>query len=537
MFVRKKPNKGGSITVLLQHSERVAGKKYSSTKIVKIFGTARTKKEIAILEKQAREYKARMDANFPKFEMMKIASSQDVKACCSYNIGFDDVYGKAFDAIFSKSDFKNNVIQGLRDLAIMRIASPASKRKTALISRDYGISCDAYDIYKFMDRITPAVITEIKKTVYNNTEKLLSNYAEEIDVLFYDLTTIYFETSTQDEIRDFGFSKDGKHHHVQIMLAAIVTKDGLPIDYQEFTGNTYEGHTLIPVLNEIRKNYQIRRVVLVADAALMNKINLHELDEQGIKYIIAARIKNVKEDIKKAILSDEGYDVISEKVNSDGNVKNVIKAKTIDTGNGDFIIAYHSTKRARKDAYDREKDIEKIYKYLESSGKNKLTSRLKKPYIKVTKCSVTMDFEKLEEVKKYDGFFGLQTNITGADPIMFLSTYRGLWQIEQTFRITKTNLDIRPVFHYTPRRIRAHFAVCYTALALIRHIEFILKRNDLHTPSEQLHLMLDAMRKTRITNDKDKVFEFLEDPPPELVPIYKTLKITWPQKFKYRADL
>jgi len=181
--------------------------------------------------------------------------------------------------------------------------------------------------------------------------------------------------------------------------------------------------------------------------------------------------------------------------------------------------------------------LERIKKHLDSTNKDKLTSSLRKPYVKISKSSIEIDFDKLEEVKKYDGFFGLQTNIEHADPSMLLVSYRGLWQIEQTFRITKTNLEIRPVFHYTSRRIKAHFAICYVALALIRHVEFILKRKGCHTPSEQLHLMLGTMRKTQIVNDKGKVFELLEDPPLELISIYQALNISWPRKFKYRQDL
>lgn len=517
--------------------ERVPGKKHPVSRIIKNFGSAYKKREIERLAKQAEAYKAHLEALSPKATVMKVVSDQDIKSCRSYCVGFSDIYGKAFDTIFNGTAINKGIANGLRDLAIMRVAAPASKRKTTMISNEYGVNFGTIDIYKYMDRLTPSIINDIKKIIYDNTAKLLADYDQEIDVLFYDLTTIYFETSTQDEIRDFGFSKDGKHREVQIMLAAIVTKEGLPIDYQEFRGNSYEGHTLMPVLTEIKKRYQIRRVVLVADAALMNKVNLQELEKQEIKYIIAARIKNTKEHIKSDILNANGYEIISEKIDADGNIKNITKAKKIEIGPNDFLIAYHSTQRARKDEHDREKDIERIQKYLSSSGKNKLASVLKKPYVKVSKSSITIDFGKLEEVKKYDGFFGLQTNITNADPASFLATYRGLWQIEQTFRIAKTNLEIRPIFHYTPRRIKAHFAICYVALALIRNVEFVLKRNNLNTPIEQLHLLLNAMRKTKLTDDKDKTFEILEDPPPELPSIYRALKISWPLKFKYRADL
>ena len=538
MFIRKKLNKGGSFSILLQIGERGAGKKYPVSRTIKNFGSARDHGQIAALVKQAEEYKARLEASSPKAKTLKITSDADIKSCRSFNTGFSDVYGKEFNNTFSSLDLKSNLANQLCDLVVMRVAAPASKLRTTQLSAEYGIECKVDSIYKLMDQITDPVITRIKKTVYEHTTQLLAEHKKTIDVLFYDLTTIYFETSSQDEIRDFGFSKDGKHQHVQIMLAAIVTTDGLPIDYQEFPGNFYEGHTLIPALNEIKKRYDIGKVVLVADAALMNKINLHELDQQNIKYVIAARIKNTNKSTKQIIFDTSDYKSISKTTEDSGAIKEEIKAKIIDSGDGDFLIAYHSTKRARKDEHDRQKDLEKIEKHVNSSAKGKLTGSLRKSYVKITKgCKIEIDQDKLAMEKQYDGFFGLRTNIEGADPLEFLATYRGLWQIEQTFRVAKTSLEIRPVFHYSPRRIKAHFAICYMALALIRYTEFALKNRGCYIPHEQLHLMLDKMRKVQIVDSKNELFEFLEDPPVELIPVYQALKIKWPRRFGNKPNL
>jgi transposase len=538
MFVRKKLNKGGSFTILLQHSNRVPGKKFSVTKTVKNFGSARDKKNIAALVKKAESYKMHLETFSPRAKTLKIVSDLDVKSCRSFNTGFLDVYGQAFDHTFASLALKPNPLNQLRDLAVMRVAAPASKLRTSQISAEYGIECNVDSIYKMMDQITEPVITRIKKIIYDRSTQLLTEQRKTIDVLFYDLTTIYFETSSQDEIRDFGFSKDGKHQHVQIMLAAIVTTDGLPIDYQEFPGNFYEGHTLIPALNEIKKRYEIGKVILVADAALMNRINLQELDKSDIKYVIAARVKNANKSLKQAIFDISDYKSISKTIGDGDETKEEIKAKIIDSGDGDFLIAYHSTKRARKDEHDRQKALEKIEKHINSSAKGKLTGSLRKSYVKITKgCKIEIDQNKLSLEKQYDGFFGLRTNIEGADPLEFLSSYRGLWQIEQTFRIAKTNLEIRPVFHYNPRRIKAHFVICYMALALIRYIEFAMKNHGCYIPHEQLHLMLDKMRKVQIVDNKNELFEFLEDPPVELIPVYQALKIKWPKKFGNRPNL
>ena len=532
MFIRKKINKGGSYCVMLMTGERVAGKKHPVSRIIKYFGSEKDPNKLEALLKEAESYKTHLELTAPKARTLKITSDLDIKSCRSLNTGFSDVYGSSFDKIFSELDLNTKEKDKLRSLVTMRIASPASKLKTTKLSPEYNIDLKVDSIYRLMDKLTDDAINEIKKTIFDNTKKILTKKNESIDVLFYDLTTVYFETSKQDEIRNFGFSKDGKHQHVQIMLAAIVTKSGLPIDYQEFTGNCYEGHTLIPVLDEIKKNYSIDKVVLVADAALMNKINLDTLNERGIKYIISARIKNSKKDIKEEILNKGTYLSIKNTLEDD------LRAKIIKLDDENILVAYHSAVRARKDGHDREKNIEKIKKYLESTGKNKLTNILKKSYIKIKKDSVIeIDLGKLEKEKMYDGYFGMRTNIKNANPLDILSSYRGLWQIEQTFRVAKTNLEIRPVFHYNANRIKAHFIICYMALALIRYVEFNLRNNSCYIPCEEMHMMLNKMRKTEIIDSNDILFELSESPPNELIPIYKALKIKWPKKVFSRPNL
>jgi transposase len=534
MFIRKKINKGGACCVMLMTGERVKGKKHVVSRIVKYFGSTKDPDKLQELTNEANEYKKHLETVSPKAKTLKITSELDIKSCASQNIGFNDIYGTVFEKVFSKLDLKSNLLKQLRDLVVMRIASPASKLKTTKIAGEYGIDCKVDSIYKMMDQITNPAIEKIKKTIYDNTVTLLAEEKRIVDVLFYDLTTVYFENSNQNELCNFGFSKDGKHTHVQIMLAVIVTTDGLLIDYKEFPGNCYEGHTLIPVLHEIKERYSIDKVVLVADAALMNKINLDELDKQNIKYIISARIKNSKN--KEEILNITDYKTISKCTNDDGYFEE-IKSKTIALEK-DFLIAYHSTKRANKDEKDREKSLEKIKKYVQSTAKSKLTGALRKSYVKVSKdCKIQIDEEKLSQEKRFDGFFGLRTNIKDINPIEFLSSYRGLWQVEQTFRIAKNSLEIRPVFHYTPKRIRAHFAICYMALALVRHVGFILKTKNNHIPAEEFHLLLDKIRVTQIVDSQNNLFEILENQPSELSSIYQSLNIKPPKRFSCKSSL
>lgn len=532
MFIRKKKNKGGTTSVILLTSERRPGKKHSNLRVIKNFGASTNQKELDLLIQQAEEYKNHLMAASPKAVTLKITSARDIQSCISFNVGFLDVYGKLFNDVFSEINLKAHEIKKLHDVIVMRIASPASKRKTAMIARNYGMECQVDSIYKLMDQLTEKVITQTKKIIHNHTTHLLSKQKETVDVMFYDLTTVYFETNSQDILRDFGFSKDGKFQHVQIMLAVIVTKHGLPIDYEEFPGNCYEGHTLIPVIDKIKARYQIDTVVLVADSALMNKINLSTLTEKNINYVISARIRNTKKEIRQIILDHSEYQKISE------NQEDTIKSKTIKLPTGDTLITYHSSKRARKDEYDRQKDIEKIKKYISKTTKSQLTGRLKKPYVNINQsCQLEIDLEKLDQEKRFDGFFGIQTNLETINTKVLLCTYRGLWQVEQTFRITKSNLAIRPVFHYNTKRIKAHFLMCYMSLALIRYVEFALQKNKLHYPIDQLHLLLEQMRITKVHHNDKNTYLLLEDPPPDLLQIYKTLNIKWHKKFSYQTDL
>ena len=532
MFIRRKANKNGAISILLLTGERKPGKKYSISRMIKNFGTSRDEKELEKFIQQAGEYKKHLMLVSPKAATLKITSPRDIKSCHSYIVGFTDVYGKFFKNIFSTLNLKSHELKKLHDLIVMRIANPASKRKTAMISRDYDIECNVDSIYKLMDQLTEDTIKKAKKMIYQHSTELLTAQKETVDVMFYDLTTVYFETNSDDSLRNFGFSKDGKCQHVQIMLAVIVTKHGLPIDYEEFPGNCYEGHTLIPVIEKIKIRYNIDQTVLVADAALVNKINLSALTEKKINYVIAARVKNTKKELQDKIFNQSAYKTIS------SAKEDVILSKEIKLPEGDTLIAFHSSKRARKDAYEREKALDKIQQYLNSTAKSQLTSRLKKPYIKVTKnAKLEIDLDKLDREKQFDGFFGIQTNLTEINAKEILNTYRGLWQVEQTFRIAKSNLEIRPVYHYNTDRIRAHFLICYMSLALIRYVEFELIKNNLHYPIDKLHYLLNQMRVIKMHHADNNIYALLEDAPAELISVYQALNIKRHKKFSQEAIL
>jgi transposase len=532
MYIRLKKNASGTTSVLLISSERLPGKKNPYSRILKSFGSAKTTERLAQLKLLAENYLSSMHSlKTPKasLDSLVIETAADVSSCTTKVRGFNDIYNKLYSAIFADSSLKTKGNDMLSQLAIMRIIEPKSKNYTANIASNFGYDLKVDSIYKLMDRIDDNAITKIKACGYRNTKRLLAEDQHKLDVLFYDLTSIYFETNNKDELRNFGFSKDGKSQHVQIMLAMIVTHHGLPVAYETFEGNTYEGSTLIPTLTNLRKKYKINRVILVADSGLINKDNVEQIAASGLEYVIGARLKNSSRVIINKALSDEDYVNISDGTKGKSHI---FIDKETEEPTGHKLMFYYSEARAKKDAYERDKALSKINKQIGQKAKTKLSGALRKSYVTLSQADSTIgiDEAKLKEATKFDGYFTIQTNIKGCNPAEVLQYYSGLWQIEQTFRITKYNLKIRPVFHYNPARIKAHFAICYIALVLLRTLELMMKRAQCYIPIEQLHELLWQVKEINIAS-RNKSFSLSTDFPESLEPIYKIVKTRPPARF------
>jgi len=396
--------------------------------------------------------------------------------------GIHDIYGKMFDELNLRSIFANparNVssVQIFKDILMARIAKPDSKRGSVeMLEDNFGISIDLDRVYRMMDKLDDTAIEKLNTLSYHKTKEL---FDDKIDVIYFDATTIYFESFTEDTgedaIKKNGYSKDLKFNQPQVVLALMVTKEGLPIGYEAFSGDTFDGHTLIPSLKILREKYHIDNVVYVADSGMFNKDNLKELEdleEHNFNYIVGARIKNMSQKIKEQILDKENYTSMNKEI----SLLNI----TLD--NGRKLVVSHSTKRARKDKADRIKGIEKLRAKLakEKSVKSQLSSQGYKKYLQLQgssedrSCdlSIVLDEEKIKADEAWDGLKGLIVNESSTlSNEEILTQYSNLWQVEESFRITKHDLKIRPVYHWKPSRVRAHLAISFAALFLVRHLE------------------------------------------------------------------
>ena len=178
----------------------------------------------------------------------------------------------------------------LKVCVLARIADPVSKKRTVEnLALDYNQEIPLEKIYRMMDRLHKN-IDKVKSHVASNTLDLFNN---EVDVLFFDVTTLYFESFTPDELRNFGFSKDCKFKETQVVLALVTNSEGHPITYNLFSGNTNEGTTLVKVIQDLKKDFKVKNVILIADRAMFNTKNLDLMDKEGISYVVAAKLKSL----------------------------------------------------------------------------------------------------------------------------------------------------------------------------------------------------------------------------------------------------
>ena len=495
MFVRVKNTKNSPRkTVQIVENFRKGAK--TTQKTVRYLGVAQDDQELELLLQLAETIKTKMENEakpslFSPDELDKLKKqSREIKKLDELNKddknfyvdlkgikeesrvidGIHEAYGKLYNQLELDNLFgvrKKRSGEIFKETVLARLAAPKSKSATAeMLQRNFGVRIDVDAIYRMMDQLDEKLINKLQKKMYDQTIKLFGN---KLDVIFFDATTLYYESFEEDEFRRNGFSKDLKFNQPQVLLALMTTKEGLPVGYELFSGNTYEGHTLIPCLTKLRDKYGVTRVVFVADSGLFNKDNLEALEANKFEYIVGARLKSQTKGITEEILKQSDYKQISEG----------LKTKEVEHKYGRIIISY-SEKRAKKDAYDRIKAVNKLLKKLRKDGtvnaKDFLSNYGYKKYVKEAKSgSFELNEEKIVADTKWDGLHGVITNSKNMTHTETLEQYKNLWQIEESFRIQKHDLKMRPIYHFKESRIKAHVAILFTAFCLARHMQYRVK--------------------------------------------------------------
>lgn len=461
MFVRKKKNKSGIVSI------QIIDKSTGSYRMIKTIGSSKDAEEINQLYAQGKEY-------IKTYQGQQTLTFQDqdftktVKNCIT-GINIEGVH-LLLGKIYSEIGFDELNSELLKQLVLIRLSHPASKLKTSQYLRRYFSTDISEDrIYRYLDLLYKEQKDIIQQISYQHTLKILNGI---VSVVFYDVTTIYFQIDDEDEIRKRGFSKEGRHQNPQIVLGLLVSTGGYPLAYEIHEGNKFEGHTMLPIIDAFRSKYDIKSLVIVADSGLLSTSNINELQKKGYEFILGARIKNESKELKKKILSQQlknGQSSVIEKVSP-------LK-----------LILSYSDKRAKKDKHNREQGLIKLEKKIKSGKltKSNINNRGYNKYLKLKgDIEISIDRSTFEEDARWDGLKGYLTN-TLLNKEDVINNYSHLWKIEKAFRVSKHDLKIRPIFHRLQPRIEAHITINFVAYKIYKELERQLYHKNADISCEQ----------------------------------------------------
>lgn len=472
--IRKVRTKSGSIAfqVVQYVGHRV--------KIEKHIGSAQNEEQCKALHSLANEWIEKHIAQTTLFpaERQKTLFVENAKCIAVTHHFAYHFFAKCVDACGL-----SQLPQLLIDLAIMRLIEPSSKLQAiSLLARYFGkqYSQRIYQtIPKFIEHKT-AIEKQAFKTVRDTFE-------EQFYYVLYDVTTLYFESFKADELRIQGFSKDNKSQQPQIVIGLLVTQSGFPLSYNVFPGNTFEGKTMLPVIQNFIDEHPNTKPIVVADAAMLDEDRLAELRNKKISYIVGARLANANIKLVKHI-----YTAL--------NTDNGATAR-MQTQHGDLICDF-STKRYKKELNELNKLIQKAEDLV---AKQSLGNKAK--FVKrVSKEKIELNTALIEKRKLLLGIKGYCTDLS-EDQLSnndVIDRYHQLWHVEQSFRMSKFDLQARPIYHRNEDAVRSHVLICFVALMAEKYLE--LKTN---TSLRKIRILVWDLTESHIQDSITKeVFKF-----------------------------
>lgn len=363
------------------------------------------------------------------------------------------------DKVYDSIGFNRIGDSVLRNLVAARLCQPMSKMATAeYLKSHFDEDVSLSKIYRYLDKLYNTQQETVQRI---SVEHTLSVLGGRVEMLFYDVTSLYFESFAEDDLRAPGFSKDGKTAETQIILGLLVCENGYPLSYSIYNGAQYEGYTMIPMVDDFKQRFGLDDFVVVADSGFMIKRNLSMLRSGDYKFIVGGRIRKVDSETAKWVMSLP---------HEDGQYHE----RVLD--NGDRLIVSYSSKRAAKDAINRTKGVERLRKAFASGKitKDKINKRGYSKFLEIDNdVDVSICEAKIREDEKWDGLKGYVTN-TSLPPDEVVAQYHGLWVVERAFRISKGTIETRPIFHFTEKRIEAHVCLCFVAYKVYKELERVI---------------------------------------------------------------
>ena len=441
---------------------------------------------------------------------LKDLLGDQVQELSRHNYGYYLIYSRiisyyGLDKVLSRIEKRKKLSYNLNAavslLLLERLHDPCSKRSNFFHQEEYlGLEqVNLHHIYRCLDQLADHHKL-IQQKIYQTGR---DSFNQKLDVVFYDVTTFYFDSDKEreDHIAQKGFGKDGKIGNTQVVFAMLIDHLKQPIGYQLYSGKTWEGHTYSDMVERLKKEYDIDKVVLVADRGMLNKSNLEATEKQGYEFIMGERLKSLPAQLQDRLLDLDNYDHQWVSSGSDG-----IKIRyTKQSYKGRSIIATYSEKRKDKDQRDRERKLEKAELLL------KRPSELKKKaqhfFLKTDDDShYQIDEEKIKRNARFDGFLAIAYNATTLTEQQVLDHYHHLYQIEHSFRTFKSYLETRPMFHWNTKRIQGHICLCYMAYSLLSQLKIRLDRKGTKMTEQQIRDQLDKMQLSEIQQGEQSLY-------------------------------
>ena len=440
MRIRTVPTASGN------HAVQVVSKRYGVLTVHKHIGTYSTDSEKAQLYKQAKDYISEATHQGNLLEILSSWRPSEVAITESRPLLVYQLLSRVYDklGLFTYPD------PLIKDLVIARIYCPASKRATREILADlFNRPWSLITIYRHLKKaINSGLQSAFQKALIDFTK---SDLKDSLHLIFYDVTTLYFESTVSKGLRDFGFSKDHRSQETQIVVGLVVNKQGFPLYFDVFRGRTFEGHTLVSVIQNIRKLLGNPDLVVVADAAMLSQDNIDQMVQDKISFIVGARIANLPSHLIDQITNQlSGQD-----------------GKTITlTYRKQRLICQYLQQRAAKDRSDREKQIARAEAIINAPHEKIRRYR----FIRMVGQTVSLNVDLIARTARLEGIKGYITNTQLSEAIV-IERYHDLWRIEYAFRLTKSDLEARPVFHSLDATIQAHLVIVFAGLAICKYIE------------------------------------------------------------------
>ena len=457
------------------------------------------------------------------------AAPANITELSRHNYGFPVVLHQLLglydlDVVMKRLGRKHKVgfslLQNLLLMLCDRFNDPVSKLGSYNLQHEYiglGEATELQHLYRTLDYL--AANNELIQTHIYNRHRNLFNY--ELDVVFYDVTTFYFDSDVQQEgaLRQLGFGKDGKIGKTQILFSLLIDKNKVPVGFQIFKGSQYEGHTFKNAVEKLKAKYNIKRIIVVADSGMLGKDNIGLFDEGGIagdmEYIVGDRLKNMGVTAIAHLTNLQNYTTVTIKGDEGQDIP--LQYCTYPY-NGRTVICTWSEKRAKKDRAEREERIAKAEKMLKQPST--IEKKAQRYFLMNTGTnSYELDREKIQQQSKFDGFKAIATNAKDITPEHALEKYKDLYKVEHSFRSFKSYFETRPMFHWTDARIEGHIVLCYIAFCLLAFLQ-----NKCGYSEQAIRRMLSRMELSKIVQDGE-VLWLRSAASPETEHLLKSIKL------------